>query len=390
MSIASASGTRKTKPSSPENMVRMTVSQAKMFIQHRYMRQIKHGEILSPVFFMGPPGHGKTSLVMQSAEELSPLVGSSVEVVPAHLVALSRLDLYGATDRDESGNMINLRSRLVPKDGFKILFFDEGNRADEETSNGLLTLLDPRQRSINEHKLGPFVMPTLTGNPVPKNKASRAVMEFCEALEDRMAWVWVQLTPSEYAEYLKNKYKDHFMVKYFIKNMSIVSFDGEDGVTPRRFERAIESARGVPTENRELLLLSLQSELGVDVGQHVLDFMNREVIDPNFSDILSGEASAFDFAKKHSLLRLDWVMKMSEELRSYCREAAFKKEKQTPEVKKNVQDFLLMLTPEARLGIIRSESQREVYDYIVNAFFNSHEELRRSLLQTIKPMKLVA
>lgn len=369
-----------------KDMKKVTFAQALRLIKYNYTQQVKEGVFLNPIFLLGHPGVGKTALVHQAAKELSSQLNSSVDVTLALLLGMDKLDFYGPIleQPDLNAPVRNRRTRYLPESGNKLLFFDEANRASAGTSNGLLTMFDPKVRAVNDHALGPNVMPVLAGNVLKEDEQSMHIVEFCAALNDRIMWLLIQMTHAEHYTHLADKYtKANAMVQFLAKNPTFISYEGEGGITPRRFEEGIKQISGIPSADLEFIHLNLSGIFGVEASGLVMNHLKDVEAMPGFADIIKGRSESFDWIKKNAHTRIDFLARVGQELRSYTRELYENNQVVTQECRENVEQFLLLLTSEMRLGMIRPELDEGVRAHIATCWFKKNFVLRKDLLSAV-------
>ncbi len=249
---------------------RISLNEAKLLIKNQWRaRETKQ----KPIFLEGARGVGKTQSVAQLAKELSEESGLDVQSKTVIVSVMEAPDLNGMP-YIKNGVTEYGRPHFLPSEGHGILFLDEGNRANKDIQNGLLTLIE--DRSINGHKLGDGWTIVLAGNPVTTGNGTGAKYNtnaFDDALKDRLSFYTMDTKVQEVVAYLRNRYSStNPVVSWITLEPQMVCLDGTKPTSPRSLEyliNAFKVQKGV--ENFTIAA----GVIGSDAGHAFCEFLKN-------------------------------------------------------------------------------------------------------------------
>ncbi len=218
---------------------RISLNEAKLLIKNQWrMRETKQ----KPIFLEGARGVGKTQSVAQLAKELAEETGLEVQSKTVIVSVMEAPDLNGMP-YIKNGVTEYGRPHFLPSEGHGVLFLDEGNRANRDIQNGMLTLIE--DRSINGHKLGDGWVIVLAGNPVTSGNGTGPKYNtnaFDDALKDRLSFYHMNTTAQEVITYLRNRYNStNPVVSWITLEPHMICLDGTKPTSPRSLEYLINA-----------------------------------------------------------------------------------------------------------------------------------------------------
>jgi hypothetical protein len=231
----------------------MKLNDVKALILDRYNRRQTQ---MSVFFLEGPPGIGKTEIVIQAAKDLG---------IPCHVVCLSAMeaaDFTGLPMIDpETGLTRYARPNWLP-DGPAIIYFDEANRAATDTRQPLMQVL--QDRKINGHTVHRDSMFVMAGN---MNNGEYDVQDFDPALKDRMAKLSVEPDFLALTKIFAQKYPGCLLEQQWLLK--------QDKITPRRMEFCLRAIEGIDKKSA-LYLTLLTAEIGAEGAGAMVAWMANQ------------------------------------------------------------------------------------------------------------------
>ncbi len=254
-----------------------------------WKEQMKQGQTL---FIKGGVGIGKTEMVKKCSQDLNR------ELIMFHLARNSNTDFI-IPNLDNGVMKFAVNEKLLKlKEGNKILFIDEYDRADGMTRNAILSLLN--ERVFEDIKLPDSVAIVLAGNQETSrdtNTMNQAEWSRCSVYElnaknlvkeDDYLKYWIKIA-------INKLQIDSRIVSFILENPEKLYQETEDNVqfaTPRSWANLSKCMPIIDKLGKSDTVLKSQiisSYIGQGIGENFLTYLEIYSKLPSAKDILAGK-----------------------------------------------------------------------------------------------------
>lgn len=252
----------------------------------------ERGENYVPCF-AGDAGIGKSEVTQSWCKEQ----GDDFQFIDIRLAYMERPDLIGMpSDIEVNGEMTTIHAlpEFLPRNGRGLILFEEPNRANESTMNGMMQILTDRK--IHKYKMPEGYIMAACINPEGRYN----VNTLDPALKNRFAMFEVVYDHNSFVKYIQTQKWDPrligFVDKYWsYKSVDEIGDDEEKYISPRSLKQ-VNVVLKSGAEKKEIFPAILAASLGKTIGADFLKFL-REHRPVLLQDFIQDEKAALQKLK---------------------------------------------------------------------------------------------